>query len=446
MIPTGFSENSEIMKVDFQQLAGKRVCVALSGGRDSVCLLHALLSHAAEQEMTVSALTCEHGIRGAASLADLAFVGKLCDDWGVPLRVFRADVPALARENGTGLEETGREFRYACFQRVLDEGAADAVATAHHMDDAAETVLFRLARGTSSAGLNVFPARKGIVRPLLHATRAEIDAYAAEHALAFAEDETNADERFARNRLRRTVLPALEEIAPRASQHLVEYAARAAEDDAFLTALARASVETEGGATLVPVNLPAPVFSRACLEALVRCGVSRDYTGANLAEIARLKTLQSGRRVTLPKSVEAVREGEKIAFLCPSERETAGAIPFGYGVFQTGEYAGMVWGEPVEGALIADMDAFPADCVVRTRREGDMFTPCGGGRKTLKKFLTDRKIPARIGHALPLVASGSEVLAVFSVEISDRVKVTEETKRRAYLTLGANTKEQNSDA
>ncbi len=446
MTPTGFSENSEIMKVDFQQLAGKRVCVALSGGRDSVCLLHALLAHAAEQEMTVSALTCEHGIRGEASLADLAFVAKLCDEWGVPLRVFRADVPALARERKTGLEEAGRDFRYACFQRIFDEDAADVVATAHHMDDTAETVLFRLARGTSSAGLNVFPVRKGIVRPLLHTTRAEIDAYAAEHALSYAEDETNADERFARNRLRRTVLPALEKIVPRASLHLVEYAARAAEDDAFLSGLARLCVETEDETAFVPIDLPAPLFSRACLDALERCGVSRDYTSANLAEIARLRTLQSGRRVTLPKSVEAVREGGRIAFLCPSGHSPERALTFHCGMFVLGKYTGMVQSKPAEGALVADMGAFPADCVVRTRREGDMFTPYGGGRKTLKKFLTDRKIPARIGRGIPVVASGNEVLAVFAVEISDRVKVTEQTQKKVFFTLSAYTKEGEKDA
>ena len=216
------------MKVDFGQLSGKRVCVALSGGRDSVCLLHALLAHA--ERGAVSALTCEHGIRGAASEDDLAFTQDLCRAWGVPLRVFRADVPALARAQKCGLEEAGRNFRYACYRQVVASGEADAVATAHHADDAAETVLFRLVRGTSAAGLNVFPAREGIVRPLLHTTRAEIDAYAARHHLPYVDDASNEDIQFARNRLRHAVMPVLEQTVHGAAEHLVAFAARAAED------------------------------------------------------------------------------------------------------------------------------------------------------------------------------------------------------------------------
>lgn len=423
------------MNVDFSQLHGKRVCVALSGGRDSVCLLHVLRARAKEEDIALSALTCEHGIRGAESLADLAFVERLCGAWNVPLRIFRADVPALAAAQKQGLEEAGRNFRYACFEQILAEGEADVVATAHHLDDAAETVIFRLARGTSLAGLNVFPARRGIARPFLGVTRAEIDRYIEQHRLPFAEDRSNADERYSRNRLRSRVMPALEEIVPHAAEHIAAFAARAAEDEEYLRSLAQAALTERGGALCVPTDLPAPLFSRACLAALKACGVERDYTSANLAEIARLPALQSGRKVTLPEGVTAVREGGMIAFL-PSPPQTDGAeLPFGHGAFALGGYTVMVGAEPAEGALVADMDAFPADCVIRTRREGDVFAPFGGGTKPLKKFLTDKKIPARVGRALPLIACGGEALAVFGTEISEKVKVTERTERRVYLTL-----------
>ena len=422
------------MKLDLEQLAGRRVCVAVSGGRDSVCLLHALLSHAAERGMRISAVTCEHGIRKEASLADLAFVRELCAAWGVPLRVFCADVPALARAQKLGQEEAGRNFRYASFARVLADGEADVVATAHHLNDAAETALFRLARGTSLAGMDVFPAREGIVRPLRNATRAEIDAYAALHALPHAEDATNADARYTRNALRLNVFPALEAAVPGAAKHIAAFAARAAEDDALLSSLAEAALSERAGAVCVPVALPPPLFSRACVLALARCGVVRDYTSANVAEAARLKTLQSGRRASMPQGVTAVREGDAIVFLRPSP-PAAAEFPFGCGVFQMGDCAGMVGTEPSEGALAADMDAFPAGCVVRTRREGDTIAPFGGGRRTLKKFLTQKKIPARVGRSLPLVARGSEIYAVFGAEIADCVKITERTARRVYLSL-----------
>ena len=429
------------MNVDLTQLHGRRVCVALSGGRDSVCLLHVLRACAGKEGITLSALTCEHGIRGEESLADLAFTERLCRDWGVPLRVFRADVPALARVRKQGLEEAGRNFRYACFEQILAEGAADVVATAHHLDDAAETVLFRLARGTSLAGLNVFPARQGIARPFLGVTRAEIDRYMERFRLPFAEDKSNSDERFSRNLLRSRVMPALADIVPNAAEHIAAFAVRASEDDAYLRSLACAALTERGGAVCVPVGLPAPVFSRACLAALAACGVERDYTSANLAEIARLTVLQSGRKATLPEGVTAVREGSMIAFL-PAQPQNDGAeLPFGHGTFSVGGYTVMVGETYAEGALVADMDAFPEGCVIRTRREGDVFAPFGGGTKPLKKFLTDKKIPARIGHAIPLVACGGEVFAVFGTEISEKVRLTERTVRRGYLSIIQTTEE-----
>ena len=305
--------------IDCKPYAGMRVCVALSGGRDSVALLHALKTGGVK----VSALTCGHGMR-AASEGDIAFVEGLCRDWNVPLRVFRADIPARAEMQKRGLEETARVWRYECFARVVAEGEADTVATAHHKDDLAETLLFRLARGTSAAGLNVFPARAGIVRPLLGVTRAQIDAYVTEHALPFVEDESNADVTFSRNRIRHNVLPELERAVPGARDNLVAFAARAVEDDACLCALAAEHVCVEDGMVHIPLALPMPVFSRAVVQALSFLGVTRDYTAANVAQAARLRELQSGRRASLPCGIQAVREGDAVVFCrprgtCPQE-------------------------------------------------------------------------------------------------------------------------------
>lgn len=415
-----------------QPYAGKRVCVALSGGRDSVALLHFFYRHAAEYGITLTALTCEHGLRGEASLADLAFVEGLCARWNVPLRVFRADVAALARERGEGTEEAGRNWRYACFSQVLAADEADMVATAHHRDDYAETVLFRLARGTSLAGLNAFPAREGIVRPMLGVSRKQIDEYIARYRLPFAEDASNADERFTRNALRRSVLPALERAVPGAAAHLVAFAGRAAQDEALLARLAREQVREGEDGMRVPVGIAFPLFTRACLYAMKACGVTRDYTCANLEEVAKLRCLQSGRRVSLPGGLTALREGETILF-CKSTDVPAFCIPFAVGDF-AGQGIALAVGEGTRGgALAVDLDAFPADCVVRTRREGDVFTPFGGGTKSLKKFLTDKKIPARQGRMLPLVAREQTIYAVCGVQIADSVKITDKTVRPGYL-------------
>lgn len=427
--------------VDDSAYRGKRVCVALSGGRDSVALLHALAAAGAD----VRALHCDHGIRAAAG-RDRAFVQELCRAWGVPLRVFEADIPARARREKRGLEETARIWRYECFQCVLREGWADVVATAHHKNDAAETVLFRLARGTGLAGLNVFPPREGVVRPMKDVPRSAVDAYVARHGLPYAEDESNADLTFARNRIRHTVLPALEAAVPGAADNLAAFAARAAEDDALLASLAERELSFAAGGWRVPVLLPAPLFVRAVRAAMARLGVTRDYTAANFAEAARLKELRSGARASLPAGLYAVREGAYVTLARPLPPPAP--VAFACGTFAWGEGTLVVSGTPAEGALRADMDAFPAGCEVRTRREGDVFTPFGGKKKTLKKFLTDRKIPARIGRMLPVVAKGNEVYAVVGAEIADGVKVTKNTVRKVWLscTLSARENKGEQDA
>ncbi|MDE5547833.1 MAG: tRNA lysidine(34) synthetase TilS [Clostridia bacterium] len=415
-----------------QSYRGMRVCVAVSGGVDSVSLLHLFHANAEKLGITLSALTCEHGIRGEQSLRDLHFVETLCGEWNIPLSVYRADVPARAKLSGGGLEEEGRAFRYECFREFLNAGKADAVATAHHKDDYAETVLFRLARGTSLAGLAAIRERQGIIRPLLKVTRAEIEAYAARHGLPFVTDESNEDTRYTRNAIRNNVLPALEQAVNGASEHLVEFALRAQEDEEYLQSLALQAAERDGAGYRVSLTLPRPVFSRACLQAMRGLGCTHDYTGANVREIEKLKELQSGREVCLPDGLKAVREGDTAYFYAPVF-ETLAPMPFKACEFSFGgeEYA--VSFEKREGALRADFNKFPQGAEIRTRREGDMFTPFGGGKQTLKEYLTKKKIPARVGKLLPVVANGSEVFAVFGVEISERMKITKETERAIYL-------------
>lgn len=427
---------------------GLSLAVAVSGGRDSVALLHYLHKNAEEAHISLSALTCCHGIRPSAE-ADVAFVKELCKAWGVPLTVFRADVPARAKQSGRNLEEEGRLFRRECYQTMLD-GGADAVLTAHHRDDYAETVLFRLARGTSLQGLDVFPAQKGLLRPLLGVTRVRIDEYIQENALPFREDETNADVAFSRNRIRHEVLPALERAVPGAKENLVRFAERAVRDDAFLQVLALREVRGEGEKR-VSADLPEPVFFRACLAAMKALGLTRDYTESNLKELKKLAAAQAGRSTRLPCGVTVYREGADLVFL-PQKKDAdkaqkAQGLPFflgrkeafggvlevGEGDFGAGE---QTTDEPTleKGRVLrVDLAAVPEGAVWRTRREGDTFLPCNGRQKSLKKFLTEKKIPARVGRELPVLAKGSEVLCIAGVELSERIKRTPNTARAGHI-------------
>ena len=418
---------------------GLKLCVAVSGGRDSVALLHYLHIHAEEAHITLSALTCDHGIRKEAA-SDAAFVKDLCAAWGVPLITFRADVPARATKSGRSPEEEGRAFRRECYAEVLKNGA-DAVLTAHHRDDYAETVLFRLARGTSLKGLDAFPKQQGLLRPLLGVTRAQLDAYIRENNLPYREDESNWDVTFARNRIRHEVLPALEQAVPGAREDLVRFAERAARDDAFLESLAAKEVrgETE---KRVRADLPEPLLFRACLLAMKELGLARDYTEANLQELAKLTRTQAGRRCELPAGLTAYREGEDLVFVrTPELVAPLESVPFLLGRYEL--FGGILEageGDPPESslqkgqrALLVDLAAVPEGAVWRTRREGDTFRACSGRNKSLKKFLTDRKIPARVSRTLPVLAKESEILAVAGVELADAIKRREETAAPGYL-------------
>lgn len=419
--------------VSLQAYSGKKICVACSGGADSVALLHHFYKQAGEYGIEVSAVTCEHGIRGENSLRDAAFVLELCAEWKIPLFSYSADIPARAKESGRGLEEEARIFRYSCFSQLMEKGEADAVATAHHKDDCIETALFRLARGTSLGGLAAVREREGIVRPFLGVERAQIEEYMRENCLPFVTDESNADLNFARNRLRALVIPELERAVAGAKENIYRFALRAKEDEDYLRELASRVLVREADEVRVPVSVPAPLFTRTCVLAMKEFGILRDYTCANVGEIAALRAVQSGKRVCLPFGVEAWREGGDIVF-CKPRQPMGEEIPFAEGSFVFGNYTVEVKHGRRCGALYADAAAFPEGCTVRVRRTGDMFTPFGGKRKTLKKFLTDRKIPARVSNFLPVAASGSEVYAVFGVEIADCVKVTEQTREIISLT------------
>lgn len=223
---------------------GSRVLTAVSGGCDSICLLHLLWTKREEWGLEVSAAHYEHGIRGEASLRDAAFVEDFCRARGIPCAVEHGDVPAFAREQGLGIEEAARRLRYAFLEHTADQLGCDRIATAHNADDNAETMLLNLVRGSGLRGLGGIPPVRGrIVRPLLRVTRQEIEEYLRENGLPHVEDASNADERYRRNRLRQRVLPVLRELNPALAHSLGDTAALLRQDEDCLASLADDFIE-----------------------------------------------------------------------------------------------------------------------------------------------------------------------------------------------------------
>lgn len=335
------------MDIDLSPWRGRRVCIALSGGGDSVALFDWCVRHAAANSITLSAVHVEHGIRGNASQQDAAFINTLCARACVPLFCFAEDVPALAAVWGTGLEEAGRRVRYARFCKLLAEDRADVVFTAHHAGDNAESVLLNLFRGASLAGaggiraflpaeelcarfapefLTARPgapvldppaapeflsataerlasvsasvaapslAGKGVARPMLALPKAEIEAYLAARALTWRTDESNADTSFARNFVRAAVLAPAKQRFPAAERHLYAFSRLAQEDEAFLSSLAAACLTREEGAFRIPQETPRPLFFRACARAFRALG-AEDASLSSFEAAASLIGARSG--------------------------------------------------------------------------------------------------------------------------------------------------------
>lgn len=192
-----------------------KVLCAVSGGADSMCLLHYLYSQKEMLGIDVAAAHYEHGIRGEESLRDSAFVTSFCREHGIELVCEHGNVPAYAAAHSIGMEEAARILRYEFLDRAAQVLSADRIATAHNKNDNAETVLLNLTRGAGASGLcGIPPVRGNIIRPLLVLTRQEILSYNAANGIAFVEDSTNLSDAYTRNMLRHHVLPQLEEINP----------------------------------------------------------------------------------------------------------------------------------------------------------------------------------------------------------------------------------------
>ncbi|MCD7735396.1 MAG: tRNA lysidine(34) synthetase TilS, partial [Lachnospiraceae bacterium] len=207
---------------------GMRVIVGVSGGADSVCLLHVLEQYRREIPFELLTVHVEHGLRGQESLNDAVFVEKLCAGYAVPCRVVHAQVRSRMREERLSCEEAGRAERYRIFSEISREWGATRIAVAHNQNDQAETVLWNLARGSGIKGLGgIRPIQGNIIRPLLFTARKEIEEYLRGEGISWRTDQTNLETAYTRNRIRLSLLPQMEsELNSQAARHIAEAAVR----------------------------------------------------------------------------------------------------------------------------------------------------------------------------------------------------------------------------
>jgi tRNA(Ile)-lysidine synthase len=433
---------------------GDRVVVAVSGGADSMALLFALHALSADLRCALAVAHLDHGLR-ASSTADARFVEEQAASLGLPMMSERCDVRAEAAARRQGIEEAARGVRRAFLTRVAAEWGASRIALGHTADDQAETVLFRLARGTGWDGLcGMTPVSGPIIRPLLFLTRGEVRQFAADQRLPWREDETNHDVSFARNRIRERVLPELAAINPDVVRSVARFADVAGEmreveryvvgrlwddvcegEDSGSLRLARARV----------VALPPSVQSVVLREALLRA--RGDLRGIGRSHIEAARRLAGGDaergELHLPR-LRLLVSRTSIAFLAGGRRPPAGPwlVPLSLGrttVATAGlsvEVSLMARDEAPTGSAgspweeLADADAVRFPLIARGRRDGDRFDPLGMGRDVhLKSFLINARIPVVERDHLALICDQEKIVWVAGVRLSDRVKLRDSTQR-----------------
>lgn len=396
---------------------GQHVLVALSGGLDSVSLLHLL--RFALPAVRASAAHYDHAMR-VRSDADAAWVRGLCTAWCVPLESGRAP----RRPAG---EADARELRYAFLHDVAERVHADVIATAHHADDQAETVLFRLARGTGMTGLAGIPARRGmVVRPLLPFTRAELRAYARVVGLRWREDPTNVQLRYARNRIRHVVLPALEAARPGAARRIARSAARVAEAEAAWRVIVSEAVHSvmvrrdEQGFTLAREQLRAyhpHIRARVLRHLLGDLGSRPDRSGTRVA-VEFINSGGSGSRVELAGGVVLEREFDRLILRrarAPVDADAPleiRAAERGSGTFRAGGQAHAVHWAPAATpagpghAASFDPSALRFPLELRVWRAGDRIRLRYGSKK-LKKLFQERRLGRAQRARVPVLSDAA---------------------------------------
>ena len=444
---------------------GMRVVAGISGGADSVCLLYALCEYRKQLPFGLTVVHVEHGLRGEESLADAEFTRKLCERFGVPCHIVHAQVEERVRAEGISTEEAGRRERYRIFREIKEEGGAQRIAVAHNQNDQAETVLWNLARGSGLRGLaGMSPVRGDIIRPPLFTDRERIEQILVEAGLPWRTDRTNLQQDYTRNRIRLAVLPLMErELNAQAVGHIAGAGERLRQVQEYLDRVtnraAKQCVFREGEDVCVRLA-ELSGWEELIREELLKRAVSlsgglRDFGSTHLRALLILCGMDCGKELSLPGGLRAVREdgilrlvrgggAEQNPVPGVGQREIVLPEPDG----QANKGCLRVGGRRIRYELLENSPELMCQIiekkytkwlsydivkdnalVFRTRQTGDyLIVNREGGRKKLKDYLIDRKLPREQRDRQLLLTAGSHVLWIVGDRISEAAKVTKDTE------------------
>lgn len=394
--------------------------IAFSGGLDSSVLLHLLADLARREALPpLSAIHVHHGLQSAAD-AWPQHCARICAQLEIPLEI----VPVLVVP-GASLEQAARQARYAAFAEHL--GAGEVLLTAQHRDDQAETLLFRLLRGAGVRGLAAMPSVRPLggghlLRPLLDCSRAELEAYAREHGLAWVEDPSNADEVFSRNFLRARVLPLLSERWPQAAASMARSATHLGEAQQLLGELAQMDLDTASAESSCPW-LPLPSLDLACVAGLSEAR-QRNLLRHWLAPMTRLPdsdhwaswlSLRDAAQDALPiwrlADGELHRADRRLWWLSGDWLQKPATLDLPW------SDSGVPLALPGNGLLHMRGRLPAGEWRVCYRRGGESLRVSGRGQRDLKRLLNEQRLPGFVRGRLPLLMCGNELMAVANLDL-----------------------------
>ncbi len=407
----------------FSLLDGKKtVTVALSGGADSMCLLYALCNLREKLGISVNAAHLNHNIRGKEAVRDQEFVKEQCKLLGITLFTETKNIPEIAKKNGQSLELTARNVRYEFLERVSGDSC---VATAHTASDNFETMLFNLTRGSGAEGLCGIPIKRGIfIRPLLYATREDVEEYCRKNSVPFVTDSTNLCDDYSRNKIRHNVIPVLKGLNPKSELLALKTANALREDCASL----RKTAEEFLNESLKDCKLCLENFGN--LDTALKKRVIISFVNSVFSDISLetvhingiLKVCQMGGNTSLPKDMLAVREKGYLVI----KPKNQGLNPnFKVEITENTQKVNNLF---LNSSL--DCDKIVGKLVQRTRVSGDSIRLSGRGcTKTLNKWFNEFGVPKEERDFIPVLADDKGPVWVYGLGVVQRCSVTASTKR-----------------
>lgn len=388
---------------------GDRVLVALSGGADSVTLLHMLYAISETYGFSVGAAHVNHKLRDTAD-RDMNFCKDLCEKLNIPLEILVCDIRKEAKANGMSEELYARGVRYDFFNSL----GYDKIATAHNKNDNAETILFNFMRGSSLSGLCGIPyMRDNIIRPLLDIKKADIIAYCKENGYAFVTDETNFHEIYTRNKIRLSLIPQIEDnFNENFVNTVTENSNLIAYDSDFLDTEAKKLFRGEVSADLAKGMHPAMLFRIIQLYYKEKTGAFQNLSVSFVkAIVSLLEKNKTGSQVDLPNGFYAYISYGKLII-----EKKAQKLEFEYDIFpnmplfisEIGKIVTLV--PDKNGKIFLENEN---GLKIRNKRNGDVFYPTGmAGKKRLSDYFTDKKIPQKLRNTIPILTKNDDIVSI----------------------------------